>query len=64
MTLNGSMYSLLPWRSITFDKAPTVGAHHSRDPLRTVVGWDIRGGKSPILLKWITQSFDAHISEK
>jgi hypothetical protein len=36
----------------------------SLDPLRTVVGWDIRGEKSPMLLKWITQSFDAHISEK
>jgi hypothetical protein len=33
-------------------------------PLLTVVGWAIRGAKSPILLKWITQSFDAHISEK
>jgi hypothetical protein len=36
----------------------------SLDPSRTVVGWDIHGEKSPTLLKWITQSFDAHISEK
>jgi hypothetical protein len=38
--------------------------HRSRGLLRTAVGWDIHGEKSPILLKWITQSFDAHISEK